>query len=123
MTENIIVIYNHTCPVCRREIDAYRRTAESRGLPLTFQGIDAADLSAWGLTPETAARRLHVIENGKLLSGVAAFAALWDRLPKLRWLARLVRRPMVRPLSEALYERLLAPALYAMHRRRIRRLR
>jgi predicted DCC family thiol-disulfide oxidoreductase YuxK len=121
MTENATVIYNHTCPICRREIDAYRRTAEAQDLPLEFKGIDSDALSDWGLTVEDAARRLHVVEDGRLLSGVDAFVALWKRLPRMRWLARLVERPWIRPVAETIYERALAPILYAMHRARVRR--
>ncbi|WP_102109414.1 thiol-disulfide oxidoreductase DCC family protein [Oceaniglobus roseus] len=123
MTKPVTVIYNHTCPVCRREIDAYRRTAEAQDLPLSFRGLDSDALPDWGLTPDTAARRLHVVKDGELLAGLDAFAAVWDELPRLRWLARLVRRPRVHAVADALYERVLAPVLYALHRRRVRRAR
>ena len=53
------ILYNATCPVCSFEIDAYRRRAIREGLALQFDTLDhAAD---WGLTPDQAARRLHVI--------------------------------------------------------------
>ena len=115
------VIYNASCPICAREVEGYRRHAEARALPLRFQDLARADLAAWGLTPEDAARRLHVVQNGRLLAGVPAFVALWSAMPRFRWLARLVSLPLVQPLAEAIYERLLAPALYAMHRRRVAR--
>lgn len=115
------VIYNADCPICSREIAGYRAYSEARALPLRFEGIDAADLAALGLTPEDAARRLHVVKDGELLSGVAAFVALWREMPRFRWLARLVSLPGVRQLAGGLYEGLLGPALYALHRRRVRR--
>ena len=115
------VIYNASCPICSREIEGYRRYSEARALPLRFQDLDRADLAGWGLTPEDAARRLHVIQDGELLAGVPAFAALWREMPRFRWLGRLVMRPWVRPAAEIVYERVLAPILYAMHRRRVAR--
>jgi len=115
------VIYNASCPICSREIEGYRRYAEARALPLRFQDMDEADLAAWGLTPQDAARRLHVVRGGRLLAGVEAFVALWREMPRFRWLARLVSAPLVRPLAEALYERVLGPLLYRMHRRRVAR--
>ena len=115
------VIYNDDCPICAREVAGYRAYAEARALPLRFDGIDAADLAALGLTPEDAARRLHVVQDGRLLSGVAAFVALWREMPRFRWLARLVSLPGVRQVAEVVYEGALGPALYALHRRRVRR--
>jgi len=115
------VIYNADCPICSREVDGYRRYAEARALPLHFQDMGRADLAAWGLTPEDAARRLHVVQQGRLLAGVDAFVALWAEMPRFRWLARLVALPGLRQAAELLYERALAPLLYAMHRRRVAR--
>lgn len=115
------VIYNGACPICSREVDSYRRMAEAARAPLRFADLNDTDLGALGLTPEAAARRLHVIENGRLVSGVDAFAALWREIPRLGWLARLVSLPIVRPVAHVAYERLAAPALYALHRRRERR--
>jgi predicted DCC family thiol-disulfide oxidoreductase YuxK len=83
--------------------------------------MDRADLAALGLTPEDAARRLHVVRDGELLAGLPAFVALWEEMPRFRWLARVVSLPLVRPVASAVYERVLAPALYALHRRRVAR--
>lgn len=115
------VIYNSECPICSREVSAYRRYAEARALPLDFAALQNEDLAALGLTPEDAARRLHVVQDGRLLAGLPAFVALWQEMPRTRWLARIVSLPIVRPLVGAVYEALLAPALYAMHRRRVAR--
>jgi len=115
------VIYNADCPICSREVNAYRRYADAKALPLRFDDIHADDLAEWGLTPDDAARRLHVIKDGRLIAGVPAFVALWDEMPRYRWLGRLVARPAIRPLANWTYERLFAPALYAMHRRRVAR--
>lgn len=121
MSKHTTVIYNAGCPICSREIESYRRYSERRALPLRFEAIEAANLSLWGLTPEDAARRLHVIKDGELLRGVPAFAALWQEMPRFRWLARIVRLPVMRQAAHGLYEGVLAPALYALHRRRVRR--
>lgn len=119
MSNQTHVIYNGSCPLCSAEIDHYRRYAEGRALPIRFSDLTDADLSAHGLSPDDAARRLHVIRDGVLLSGVPAFAALWAEMPRYRWLSRVVLWPGVRPLACALYDRVLAPALYARHRRRM----
>lgn len=116
------VLYNASCPICSREIHAYRRYSEARDLPLRFSDLGEAELSAYGLTEEMAARRLHVVQNGEVLAGVPAFVALWAAMPRFRWLARAVSLPVVRPIAEIVYERVLAPVLFGMHRRRQLRL-
>lgn len=121
MTTDTIVIYNADCPICAREIDSYRRYCDRLGLPVRFTDLGRADLGRWGLTPEQAAQRLHVIERGRLLAGVPAFLALWQRMPRFRPLARLVALPGLRQLAALVYDHVLAPALYALHRRRVRR--
>ncbi len=89
------------------------------GLPLQFDTLDQA--ADWGITPEQAARRLHVLYRGQLLSGIPAFRALWREMPHLRWLARLTGRPFIGAAAVMLYDRVLAPLLYRMHLRRQRR--
>ncbi len=117
MPDDTRVLYNHTCPVCRFEIDAYRRRAQAEGLPIRFDTLDRAE--DWGLTPDDAARHLHVWHQGQVLSGLAAFRALWSAMPRWRWLARLTGLPLIRPLAAFLYDRIAAPLLYRAHLRRV----
>lgn len=116
MTQETRVLYNKSCPVCRFEIDAYRRRAVAEGLPIRFDGLDRAE--EWGLTPDQAARVLHVWQDGEVLSGLAAFQALWGSMPRWRWLARITGWPVVRPLADVLYSKVAAPLLYQAHLRR-----
>ena len=57
------VLYNANCPVCNFEIQHYARYADRTGLPIRFDGL--AQANAWGLTPDQAARRLHVLHKGQ----------------------------------------------------------
>lgn len=114
------VIYNGGCPICAREIGVYRVRVGETGT-LRFRDLNDADLAVFGLTREDAARRLHVVENGQVVAGVDAFVVLWRETPGFGWLARFVGLPGVRHVAGAVYERILAPALYAAHVRRQRR--
>jgi len=111
------VIYNGACPVCSREIGVYRARAEG---PVRFVDLNDTDLAVFGLTRDEAARRLHVVEEGRLLAGVDAFRALWRATPGFRWLAALVGLPVVRQVAGAVYDRALAPMLYRRHLKRMR---
>jgi predicted DCC family thiol-disulfide oxidoreductase YuxK len=55
--------------------------------------IDRADLLA----------RFHASEDGVILSGAAAFAAMWRAIPLLRPLGLAARRPWVLALLERAY--------------------
>lgn len=120
MTQDLTVIYNDSCPICAREVRAYRRYTEANGLAVTYLGLSSERLADHGLTKRDAARRLHVVQGDRVISGVPAFALLWDQIPNLRWLAWLVRRPVISRLAGLIYDHILAPALFAMHRRRER---
>ncbi|THH35669.1 DUF393 domain-containing protein [Aliishimia ponticola] len=114
----ITVIHNETCPICSREVAQYGRAAERAGVDLDIQGLEGEARDRAGLTREAAAQRFHVIHEGAVLSGLDAFIALWQELPRWRWLAQLIRPRPVRALADPVYDRILAPALYALHRRR-----
>ena len=113
------ILYNDRCPICRAEISHYRAKAEAADAPLKFDDLNAVDLSAWDLTTDQAKRRMHAtLPDGRIVSGVPAFAAIWRALPGMGWLARLVETPGLRGLADFGYNRIAAPLLY---RRTLRR--
>jgi predicted DCC family thiol-disulfide oxidoreductase YuxK len=120
MTKEMTVIYNDTCPICAREVAGYKRITQGRGLDITYAGLSESDMARFGLSPRQAARRLHVLKDGRMYDGVPAFALVWDRIPGLTWLARFVRLPVIGWCAALVYDYILAPALFAMHRRRER---
>lgn len=125
MSEPCVVLFNGSCPICSREVAVYRAEAARAAPLIAFCDVTTPDaapaLAAAGLTPDDAARRFHVVRDGRVLSGLDAFVALWSALPRWRWLARIAVMPIVRPLATALYDRVASPVLYALHRRRLAR--
>lgn len=114
------VLYNAECPVCSFEINHYRARTERQGLAIRFDDLNAGT-AEWGLSQDAAAKRLHVRKDGQILAGMPAFRVLWADMPGYGWLARVAGWPILRPLSEFTYDRILAPAIYAWHKRRKRR--
>ncbi|MBM2577410.1 DUF393 domain-containing protein [Jannaschia sp. Os4] len=113
------VLYNAECPVCRFEIDHYRGRVERDGLGVGFDDLNDADaLARWGIDADAAARRLHVVRDGRVLAGMDAFRALWSEMPHMRWAARAAGWPGLRQGLDWLYERVGAPLLYRSHLRR-----
>jgi predicted DCC family thiol-disulfide oxidoreductase YuxK len=98
--KHLIVWYDGTCPLCRREISLIRRLDHARAI----QFVDAAgeDVSCPVDRIELMAR-FHASEEGVILSGAAAFAAMWRAVPLLRPLGLAAQWPWVLALLEQCY--------------------
>ncbi len=104
MTSTKITLYHDgSCPLCRREIDHYRRQEGADALAFVDVSDEAAVVGP-GLDRRAAMARFHVrLPDGTLQSGAAGFLAVWQRLPRWRWLAGLARVPGAVPLLEMGY--------------------
>ena len=120
MTDDTRVLYNADCPVCSFEINHYAAYSDRTGLPIRFEDLNAAEMEDWGLSRDAAARRLYVLKDGQMYSGIPAFIVLWRDMPRYRWLARLVSVPGVHWLASKAYDHVLAPLIYRWHLRRLR---
>jgi predicted DCC family thiol-disulfide oxidoreductase YuxK len=100
----LTVFYDGACPLCAREIGAYRRMPGAEAVCwIDARQVDAAALGE-GLTRGAALARFHVrAGDGSLLSGGAAFLRLWAALPGTRWLAAIASRPPVSWILEPAY--------------------
>ena len=98
----IKVLYNNSCSICSREITHYK------SLENNIKWIDINDLSLSsklsGKSHKELLRRLHVVKDDEVYSGVRAFAIMWLNIPKYKWLARLVTLPIIYHISIVLYE-------------------
>lgn len=115
------ILYNAECPICNAEICHYQRYAMRHGIGFGFDDLNTCDPAAYGIDADTAARRLHVLHDGQVMSGMPAFRVIWAQMPRYAWLARLTGAPIIRPLSEVIYDYILAPLLYWTHLRRQKR--
>jgi predicted DCC family thiol-disulfide oxidoreductase YuxK len=117
MTE-LIVWHDGDCPLCRAEIALMRRL-DTRG---AIRFVDATRFGSEECPIDRRAllARFHASEDGRLLSGAAAFAAMWRAIPLLRPLGLLARVPIALRLLEWAYLRFLRvrPALQRVIRRR-----
>lgn len=102
------VYFDGMCPVCSREIAAYRQLRGGNGINwVDASRCEVAELSA-GLDRAYALQRLHVqTANGTLLSGAAAFVEIWKHLPAFAWVARLCANRYVIAVLDFAYGRFL----------------
>ena len=112
---NLEVLYNAECPICRREIDHYQSLS---GDDVEYIKLTTDIATVWGLTEDQAAQQLHARLGGDLVVGVDAFVAIWQRLPYFRVLALVVNFKPIKAVSSVIYRMVLAPLLFAAHKRR-----
>ncbi|MCO4055512.1 MAG: DUF393 domain-containing protein [Bosea sp.] len=89
------VYYDGGCPVCSREIALYRRLSDGAPDRPAFENIASDDASLpEGVGREAALARFHVrLGSGEIVSGAAAFIALWRATPRFRLLGRIASIP------------------------------
>ena len=97
----LIVWHDGGCPLCRREIALMRRL-DRRGA-IEFVDVTNAPASACPIDPAEMLARFHASEDGRLLSGAAAFAAMWRAIPLLRPLGLAARSPRLLAMLERVY--------------------
>lgn len=120
---SLTVYYDGGCPLCTAEIGVYRNRPGGEAVDwIDASACPAANLAP-GLDRDAALGRFHVRrEDGALLSGGQAFAALWSVLPGLSWIGRLFQRPGLSWLIDRAYDAFLVvrPPLQAVTRRVLR---
>jgi predicted DCC family thiol-disulfide oxidoreductase YuxK len=98
---DVTVWFDGGCPLCVREIALMRRLDRDRRI--AFVDVHAPG-AACPLDAATLLARFHARERGgDIISGAAAFAAMWRAIPWLRPLGLLARIPPVLWLLEAAY--------------------
>ena len=96
------VYFNNSCSVCRMEINHYKKFNEKLGWIDVTNNKEAQKETA--KSSAELIRRLHVKQDGKIYQGIDAFLIVWSRLPKYRWLYKLVKTPGIYHASYVAYE-------------------
>lgn len=117
-TRTVTVWYDGACPLCEQEIALFRRL--DRKGRISFVDVSSANASC-PIDRSTLLERFHASENGQpLISGAAAFAAMWRAIPLLRPIGELARYPVILRALEGSYRLFLKfrPRLQRLVRRR-----
>jgi len=98
-----VIFFDGSCPLCRAEINVYRKHDGVGALRLVDVSVPGAPVPP-GLDRAKALSRFHVVaDGGKLLSGAAAFAEVWKQLPGWRHAGRLASLPGLCRMFEVWY--------------------
>ena len=112
----VTVWYDSECPLCLREIGLMRRL-DKRG---AIEFVDAHTAEGCPVDRRDLLKRFHAKERGQpVVSGAAAFAAMWRAIPILRPLGLIARFRPVLWLLEMAYRGflLVRPRLQRVARR------
>ena len=104
MMAKVIIWYDGGCPLCTREIALMRRRDWRRAID--FHDASPGD-AICPLDRGELLARFHASEDGVMLSGAAACAAMWRAIPLLTPLGWAARNRVVLDLLERLYIRFL----------------
>tara|TARA_B100001250_G_C19160852_1_gene512239 strand:- start:105 stop:455 length:351 start_codon:yes stop_codon:yes gene_type:complete len=84
----IKVFFNNSCSICRFEINHYKKNSGNN-----LQWIDITNnedaLKLTSKSHKELLRRLHVIDEGKVVGGAKAFVIIWSKIPKYKFLHKI----------------------------------
>jgi predicted DCC family thiol-disulfide oxidoreductase YuxK len=88
------VFFNNSCNICRAEIDHYKKHSDDN-----LEWVDVTDnQEAQQLTSKSyknLLRRMHVIQDGKVIDGAESFLIIWKNIPKYNFLYKIFK---IKPL-------------------------
>tara|TARA_Y100000741_G_C17924314_1_gene424927 strand:- start:168 stop:515 length:348 start_codon:yes stop_codon:yes gene_type:complete len=112
------VYFNNTCKICKAEIDLYKKEK--------IKEIDWIDITSNKLAEKETSksdkellRRLHVVENEKVIEGAEAFLVLWKKMPKYKFLYNFFKLPIIFNLFSIAYE-IVAFFLYLKNKKQLK---
>ena len=112
------VYFNNSCKICKAEIDLYKKEK--------IQEIDWVDITNNYMAEKETfrnskelLRRLHVKDGEKVVQGAEAFLLLWKKIPKYRFLYKILKLPIIFSLFSFFYE-IVAFFLYLKNKKQLR---
>ena len=97
------VFFNNSCNICRAEINHYKKHSSQE-----IEWVDVTNnKEAQQITSksyEQLLRRMHVIQDGKLIEGAEVFLIIWKNIPKYNFLYKLFNNKPMFFLLKIFYE-------------------
>ena len=88
------IFFNNSCNICRAEINHYKKHSDN-----SIEWIDVTNnQEAQKITSKSykeLLRRMHVIQDGKVIDGAESFLIIWKNVRKYNFLYKIFRiKPM-----------------------------
>ena len=105
MSGKLTIWFDGACPLCQREIALMRKL--DRRNAIHFEDVSMNAPPDCPIDKAELLERFHARENGEVLSGAAAFAAMWRAIPILRPFGLLARNRWVLRMLALAYRQFL----------------
>jgi predicted DCC family thiol-disulfide oxidoreductase YuxK len=112
------VYFNNSCKICRTEINLYKKEniKEIDWIDITNNTVAQKETSR---NEKELLRRLHIIEENKVIEGAEAFLYVWKKIPKYKFLYSFFKLPIVFTLFRFGYE-VVAYFLYLKNKKQLK---
>ena len=97
------VYFNNSCSICRAEINEYKKNADEKIEWIDISTYESSEIETNKKTDQLY-RRMHVLENGKIISGAESFLIIWKQIPKYNFLYKIFKNPVLFPFFNIIYE-------------------
>jgi len=85
------VFFNNSCNICRTEINLYKKHCDD-----SIKWVDVTDnqeaQKATSRSYRDLLRRMHVIQDGKVIDGAESFLIIWKNIPKYNFLYKIFKK-------------------------------
>tara|TARA_Y100000591_G_scaffold117289_1_gene100262 strand:+ start:144 stop:491 length:348 start_codon:yes stop_codon:yes gene_type:complete len=112
------VYYNNSCKICKTEIDLYKKENINEIDWIDITDNYSAELETFKNSKQLL-RRLHVKDGDKIIQGAEAFLVLWKKIPKYRFLYKILKLPIIFTLFSIIYE-IVAFFLFLKNKKQLR---
>ena len=100
---SVTMLYDGGCPLCSKEVAHYKRRDKQSRVSWIDINADSQPLTHYSISQEAAMKRLHVIQDGQIVVGARAFAAVWSQLPGYRLIVPIVKLTPIMWLLDNVY--------------------
>ena len=111
------VYFNNSCNICRAEINLYKKQNIKEIECIDITNNKTAEIET-KKNDKTLLRRLHVMNDGKIVAGAEAFILVWKKIPKYKFLYIFFKLPIIFSLFSLSYE-VIAFFLYLKNKKQL----
>jgi len=115
---NMKVYFNNSCKICRSEINLYKKEKIEEINWIDITNNEQAEKET-NKNDKELLRRLHVIDDNKVLEGAEAFLYVWKKIPKYRFLYKFFKLPIIFTIFDYGYE-IIAYFLYLKNKKQLK---
>ena len=88
------VFFNNSCNICRAEINHYKKYSDNNVEWIDVTNNEEAQ-KVTSKSYKELLRRMHVIQDGRVIDGAKSFLIIWKNVPKYNFLYKIFKiKPM-----------------------------